>query len=811
MSTEQPPQLVDLLKHRAFLERFALSLARDVGMAEDVVQETWLAAIERPPPHRANLRAWLRQVALRTFHRQRESRLATDAFESPAAEPVEEPRARVERESIARLLAAELLALPEPYRGVLTLRYYEDRTPSEIARALGRPVNTVTSQLARGLKLMQERLDRSRPGGRSEWVHALLALVPRTERSGGPRSSLARAPRVRHAPAWLAAAVVAAPVVTLVLLALSPEDAPLVASPDAPAPPTLDEGTPVPSRALDPVLPAAASGERAEVAADPPRPLGWVHVEVVDADGRPIQGAVVKTAWEQELPGSSETVIAFAERGLTDPSGRAEIPLTAEQRTRPVTDAADQLGVRAGAPGFAPSDVHYLPFPEGEAAALSIRLLPSVTVRGAVTDADGTPIEGAWVEISREGNQRLELGDDRYLFKMPGLAKTRADGRFECVDLPRRTLDVRIEGHGFLPHVASLETPESSTSTYDVVLYRGGSVAGRAETADGLPAQGTYVAVEFTPSGPRYALSSAMVDADGRFELVGVASGGVWLVASCKALSAATYVSLAEGERFTWNPVLRDVPALQLRVERGDGAPPIGSIVALEATDRSQTWRRFLSANARGRVRFHVAPEGELMASVFPSRHDAERGVPPCHTVTGLRAGPGETVLNVSRERLAVGALRGTLLDHEGETLPEAALHLRASGDRSFYRTPVAAETGAFQVDSLTTQSYELIARCAGLGTVRIEEIEMRAGETTDLGEIRLPRPIPWSPVWPDPLAPAADSYELAQVEPSLEQPWVIAAGAAPPPTSFAAFPGRYEWRLFRDGQRLETQVVDVR
>ena len=171
------PQLSDLLKHRAFLERFARRLAQDDSVADDVVQETWLVALERPPRHRENLRAWLRRVARNVFLRRQRPPSVASAVEDVAADGTESPDAALEQKSIARLLGAELLALPEPYRAVLIQRYYEDKVPSVIAHELGRSVNTVNSQLARGLKLMQERLDRASPGGRSQWVRDRKSVV----------------------------------------------------------------------------------------------------------------------------------------------------------------------------------------------------------------------------------------------------------------------------------------------------------------------------------------------------------------------------------------------------------------------------------------------------------------------------------------------------------------------------------------------------------------------------------------------------------------------------------------------------------
>ncbi|HHC07146.1 MAG TPA: RNA polymerase subunit sigma-24, partial [Actinobacteria bacterium] len=54
----------DLVGHRDGLYRFALSLTRDPDRAADLVQDTFVRAIERADQHRddAALGAWLRRI-----------------------------------------------------------------------------------------------------------------------------------------------------------------------------------------------------------------------------------------------------------------------------------------------------------------------------------------------------------------------------------------------------------------------------------------------------------------------------------------------------------------------------------------------------------------------------------------------------------------------------------------------------------------------------------------------------------------------------------------------------------------------------
>ena len=47
-------------------ELLARELVRDAASADDVLQETWLAALERPPRGGANVRGWLARAAATT-------------------------------------------------------------------------------------------------------------------------------------------------------------------------------------------------------------------------------------------------------------------------------------------------------------------------------------------------------------------------------------------------------------------------------------------------------------------------------------------------------------------------------------------------------------------------------------------------------------------------------------------------------------------------------------------------------------------------------------------------------------------------
>ncbi|MCA8951699.1 MAG: hypothetical protein KDE27_19480, partial [Planctomycetes bacterium] len=50
--------LGDLLLHAEFVRGLARDLAADEAAADDLTQESWLRALQRPPRHDAALRGW---------------------------------------------------------------------------------------------------------------------------------------------------------------------------------------------------------------------------------------------------------------------------------------------------------------------------------------------------------------------------------------------------------------------------------------------------------------------------------------------------------------------------------------------------------------------------------------------------------------------------------------------------------------------------------------------------------------------------------------------------------------------------------
>ncbi|NOT31478.1 MAG: RNA polymerase sigma factor, partial [Planctomycetes bacterium] len=156
--------------------------------ADDVVQETFLNALRRPPPDPRGLVPWLhvvaRHLALRSRQRERnrserERRAAaTHPRWTSAPDGSKADGSEVEARQALRWLAV----VGEPYREALRLRYLDGYEIEEIARRLGRSQGTVRSQIKRGLDRIRQHIGGQGP--RTQRVSALVFLGAWRERWG---------------------------------------------------------------------------------------------------------------------------------------------------------------------------------------------------------------------------------------------------------------------------------------------------------------------------------------------------------------------------------------------------------------------------------------------------------------------------------------------------------------------------------------------------------------------------------------------------------------------------------------------------
>jgi RNA polymerase sigma-70 factor, ECF subfamily len=173
-------------RHVDGIHAVALRLTNDRQLAEEVVQETFLALWNRAElydPAVASLATWLRTIARnRTVDRLRAAgrrpplvplpglgdegesdagfeRLKPDAVVLGGAVPDAGPEAAAEAAEVRAAVADALATMPDVERTVIILAYREGLTQSEIAERLDWPLGTVKTRTRRALAHLRHALE----------------------------------------------------------------------------------------------------------------------------------------------------------------------------------------------------------------------------------------------------------------------------------------------------------------------------------------------------------------------------------------------------------------------------------------------------------------------------------------------------------------------------------------------------------------------------------------------------------------------------------------------------------------------------
>jgi RNA polymerase sigma-70 factor (ECF subfamily) len=155
-------ELYDRFGHVAY--GLALRIVRDPGLAEDAVQEAFLAiwrSAGRFVPERAKASTWILTLVHRRavdIVRREEPRRAEPLEAAPQAGgslTEDEAWLRLQRTRVQEALRR----LPDQQREALELAYYGGFTQSQLADRLGEPLGTIKSRMFAGLARLRELLD----------------------------------------------------------------------------------------------------------------------------------------------------------------------------------------------------------------------------------------------------------------------------------------------------------------------------------------------------------------------------------------------------------------------------------------------------------------------------------------------------------------------------------------------------------------------------------------------------------------------------------------------------------------------------
>jgi RNA polymerase sigma-70 factor, ECF subfamily len=142
-----------LERHEREIFAYALRLTGDRDDADDVYQETFLAAFRGwPPPRRGQERAWLYRIATnKVIDRARKAKRLVRMGDLKLAAP--------DRDGVSMAdLAAAVKVLPEGQRAAFVLRKVEGLEYADIARVLECSEQAARSRVAEAMKKVKEAM-----------------------------------------------------------------------------------------------------------------------------------------------------------------------------------------------------------------------------------------------------------------------------------------------------------------------------------------------------------------------------------------------------------------------------------------------------------------------------------------------------------------------------------------------------------------------------------------------------------------------------------------------------------------------------
>jgi RNA polymerase sigma-70 factor (ECF subfamily) len=510
----------EMLAQARWMRRLARRLVRDSSTAEDVVQQTWLAALESAPGSEGRLRPWLARVVRNLASEKRRGEAHRAAREEIAARPERSPSAAETAEKIEaqRVLVEALASIAEPYRTTVMLRYLEGLSAASIARKQGIPAATVRWRLQHGLEELRSRLDKRFGGERRSWALALLPLArrpPLSEIAQQVAAAAAQGAMVMNTSAKVAVTIGAVLAVGagIWIAQRSPEAAPagpsttvtssealtLAAAPQS-APRESDKSLIVGNR-------ETAEGVRRDAPAPAPNTTkAGIEARFVEADARPIPGVVLSLR-----EGTSPTA-------KSDSNGRAHVdvgfnePLVTQQVTV-VAVCADHASLFKS-----------VRIKKGETIWLGDLVLgPGGSVEGLVRGADGRPfasadvrVLGSVLDVDADVARRIGPKDD----PCPS-AKSGPDGTFRVDGVPTSSVRVWAGAEG-------MRWAFSSPIDLQPAEVRGGvelameplsadeHIEGTVFAPDGSPADGAWINCSYQTARESGG-SGVPSGADGRF------------------------------------------------------------------------------------------------------------------------------------------------------------------------------------------------------------------------------------------------------------------------------------------------------
>lgn len=144
--------------HGDSLLRMCCLYLKDVHLAEDAVQETFLKAYRAMESFRGESaeKTWLTRIAINTCLDMK--RTPWQRLVDRRTRMEDMPGGAFEQQMGDDTVSRAVMALPSKYRLAVLLHYYQGLSVKDIAHMLSLPVSTVTTRLSRGRERLRSSL-----------------------------------------------------------------------------------------------------------------------------------------------------------------------------------------------------------------------------------------------------------------------------------------------------------------------------------------------------------------------------------------------------------------------------------------------------------------------------------------------------------------------------------------------------------------------------------------------------------------------------------------------------------------------------
>jgi RNA polymerase sigma factor (sigma-70 family) len=145
--------------HREYIRRMLISLSRDIDLADDLLQETYVRARDGLASYRGgDARAWLAAIAKNAFYAHARRRYFGSEVRLDEEAPARSDLLGSSRHIALLTLRQAIAGLPDPLRQALLMKHYGGFTYSEIAQRLGCPQGTAQQRVFTAIRRLRETL-----------------------------------------------------------------------------------------------------------------------------------------------------------------------------------------------------------------------------------------------------------------------------------------------------------------------------------------------------------------------------------------------------------------------------------------------------------------------------------------------------------------------------------------------------------------------------------------------------------------------------------------------------------------------------